>query len=303
MAYIVKYIKEFTDHDKIKAACAKDVALGYKVKVFASPKKQCDISMDNVTFEYVDKPMEKAVMAAKELCAEKCQLYLKRAIYSVDPREYDFAEKIKELDYQEAQELCVNGFNGIKYYIFDLAKRNSVRVEVLSLHDDEPTVIKEVSGVGEKMIKSMSKDTDINVVTLTEVPDVKGLVYNIFKVLSDEDIYVDSVLIPAASRRMQDISFCIKGGDKEAVEQLLLTHKKQFGFSDVIINEDVGKISVMGAGFHTQKGVAAKLLEILYENDINIITIFTSEVKISMVVDKCNADKAIRAIHKKMISQ
>ena len=65
----------------------------------------------------------------------------------------------------------------------------------------------------------------------------------------------------------------------------------------------MAKISVMGAGFHTQKGVAAKLLEILYENDINIITIFTSEVKISMVVDKCNADKAIRAIHKKMISQ
>ena len=81
MAYIVKYIKEFTDHDKIKAVCAKDTALGYKVKVFASPKKQCDISMDNVTFEYVDRPMEHAVKAAKELYAEKCQIYLKRAIY------------------------------------------------------------------------------------------------------------------------------------------------------------------------------------------------------------------------------
>ena len=303
MAYIVKYIKEFTDHEKIKAVCAKDVALGYKVKVFASPKKQCDISMDNVTFEYVDKPMEHAVKAAKELYAEKCQIYLKRAIYSVDPREYDFAEKIRELDYQEAQELSVNGFNGIMYEVFDLAKRNSVRMEVLSLNDSEPTVIKEVSGVGEKIIKSMSKDTDINVVTLTKVPDVKGLVYRIFKVLSDGDIYVDSVLLPAASKMIQDISFCIKGGDRDAVEQLLMSKQKELGFSELVINDDVAKISVMGAGFHTQKGIIARLLQILYENDINITTIFTSEVKISIVVDRCNADKAIRAIHKEMISR
>ena len=303
MAYIVKYIKEFTDHDKIKAVCAEDIARGYKVKVFASPKKQCDIAMENVTFEYVDKPMEHAVKAAKELYAEKCQLYLKRAIYSVDPREYDFAEKIRELDYEEAQELCVNGFNGIKYYIFDLAKRSSVRLEVLSLHDSEPTTIKEDSGLGEKMIKSMSKDTDINVITLTEVPDIKGLVYRIFKVLSDGDIYVDSILLPSANRRIQDISFCIKSTDKTAVKDLLLSHKKELGFSDIIVNEEVAKISVMGAGFHTQKGIATRLLEILYENDINITTIFTSEVKISMVVDKCNADKAIRAIHKNMIAK
>lgn len=303
MAYIVKYIKEFTDHNRIKAVCAKDTALGYKVKVFASPKKQCDIAMENVTFEYVDKPMEQAVKAAKELYAEKCQLYLKRAIYSVDPREYDFAEKIRELDYQEAQELSVNGFNGIKYYIFDLAKRNSVRLEVLSLDDGEPTVIKEVSGVGEKIIKSMSKDTDINIVTLTELPDKKGITYHIFKLLSDEDIYVDSIMLPAASNNQQDISFCIKGGDKAQVEQLLIQNRQQLEFRDIIINENVAKISVMGAGFHTQKGVAAKLLQVIYENDINIMTIFTSEVKISLVVEKTQADKAIRAIHKNLINQ
>ena len=303
MAYIVKYIKEFTDHEKIKAVCAKDVALGYKVKVFASPKKQCDICMDNVTFEYVDKPMEHAVKAAKELYAEKCQIYLKRAIYSVDPREYDFAEKIKELDYQEAQELSVNGFNGIMYEVFDLAKRNSVRMEVLSLNDSEPTVIKEVSGVGEKIIKSMSKDTDISIVTLTEIPDKKGVTYHIFKVLSDGDIYVDSIMLPAANQNQQDISFCVKGSDTKMVKDLLSAHKDELEFRDIIVNENVAKISVMGAGFHTQKGVAAKLMEVLYENDINIMTIFTSEVKISVIIDKMQADKAIRAIHRTLISK
>ena len=188
------------------------------------------------------------------------------------------------------------------YEVFDLAKRNSVRLEVLSLSDSEPTVIKEVSGVGEKIIKSMSKDTDINIVTLTEIPDKKGITYHIFKVLSDKDIYVDSIMLPAANHSQQDISFCIKGGDAKTVSDLLLAHRDSLQFRDIIINDNVAKISVMGAGFHTQKGIATRLLEVLYENDINIMTIFTSEVKISVIIDKTQADKAIRAIHKKLIS-
>lgn len=303
MAYIVKYIKDFSDRELVKQSCDRELALGYKVMVFSHTDNACGIEIENVAFVFCDNPTEQAILSAKKIYAEKCQFYVKRAIYSVDPNIYDEAVKLKELDYESAQELSVNGYNEISYYDFNLAKRNSVRMEIMSLADSEGTTVKEVTAMDENIIKSMSKDTDILVVTLTEIPDRKGATYNIFRTLSDADVFIDSIMLPAANGGQQDISFCIRREDRKKVEKLLLSEQQNLQYKNLFVSEDVAKISVMGAGFHTQKGIATKVLRVLYESDINIMMIFTSEVKISLVVEKSQADKAIHAIHKNLIGK
>jgi len=302
MAYIVQYIKDFSNKEKVCAACEKYTNLAYKVKVFTHRENSCGLTVDNVTFEYTENPMEQAVLSAHQLYAEKCQFYMERGgIYSVDPYLYPQAEKIKEMDYDEALELSVNGYNDITDVVVEIAKRNSVRIEVLSFDDDEPTTIKEVAGVSEKIIQSITKDTDLAVVTLTEIPDKKGVTYRIFKALSDEKLYIDSIMLPAANQHQQDISFCINASDREKVEQILLANQIRLQFKDIIIKSNVAKISVMGAAIQTQSGIAAKLLEVLYESDINVMSIFTSEVKISVILERSHADWAIHEIHKKLV--
>lgn len=302
MAYIVQYIKDFSDTEKVRSAAEKYTKLAYKVKIFTHSENACDLSLENVTFEYSANPMEQAVMSAHQLYAEKCQFYMEQGgIYSVDPYLYPMAEKIKEMDYDEALEYFVNGYDEIDEKVIKIAKRNSVRLEILSLDDDEPTTIKEVAGVGEKIIQSITKDTDIAIVTLTEIPDKKGVTYRICKALSDENLYIDSIMLPAANQHQQDISFCINAQDRQKVEQILQSKQQELGFKDIIVKSNVAKVSVMGAAFQTQSGIATKLLEVLYESDINVMTIFTSEVKISVILERSHADWAIHEIHKKLI--
>ncbi len=302
MAYIVQYIKNFSDKEKIRCLCEKYTSSLYKLKVFTHIENKCDFNIKDVEFEYTENPMEQAVLTAHKFGAEKCQFYMDRGgIYSVDPFLYPQAEKIKEMDYDEALELWVNGYNEISENVIETAKRYSVRLEILSFDDDEPTTIKEVAGVSEKIIQSISKDTGITIVTLTEIPDKKGVTYNICKTLSDNNLYIDSIMLPAANQHQQDVSFCINTEDKEKIEQLLLENKSKLMFKDIIIKSNVAKVSVMGAAFQKQPGIATKLLEVLYESDINVMMIFTSEVKISVILERSHADWAIHEIHKRLI--
>ena len=302
MAYIVQYIKDFSDTEKVKAVCEKYTKLAYKIKVYTHSTNICGFCMENVDIEYCENPMEQAVLSAHKLYAEKCQFYMDRGgIDSVDPYLFPMAEKIREMDYDEAMEMSVNGYNDISQDVILMAKRNSTRLEILSFDDDEPTTIKEVAGVSVKVIQSITKDTDLAVVTLTEIPDKKGVTYRIFKALSDENLYVDSIMLPAANQHQQDISFCIKAEDRKSVERILLENQQHLLFRDIIIKSNVAKISVMGAAFQTQSGIASRLLEVLYNSDINIMMISTSEVKISVILERSHADWAIHEIHRNMI--
>lgn len=303
MAYIVKYIKDFSDIQQIKQVCCSCTSKGYRLQVFSTTENRTDITLPDTQFFFCDDPQQQAVLAAKKLYAEKCMFYVKRAIYSVDPAIYPEAVKLSQFDYESAQELSVKGFNDVEYNAIDLAKRASVRIEVLSLYDTEGTTIKEVAAVDSNIIKSMSKDPDIAVVTLTETPDKVGVAYRICKILSDGDIYVDSVMLSAPYRGRQDVSLCVKRQDATKAREILFAQQQYLEFSDVTVTPNAAKIALIGAGFHTQKGVAAKILEVLYQNDINIMMIFTSEVKMSIVVEKTQADNVIRAIHKNLIAK
>ncbi|MEG2192965.1 MAG: ACT domain-containing protein, partial [Oscillospiraceae bacterium] len=201
----------------------------------------------------------------------------------------------------EAMELTTAGYHFLGEEVLEYAKRHSVRLEVLSIEDDVPTTIKEVFGLDGMLIKSVIKDPNIVVITLTEVPDKKGMSYHIFKTLSEGNIFVDSIMLPAANHSQQDISFLVKSGDKALVEKVLQANRSHLEFKDIIVNDNVAKISVIGSGIQTQYGVAAKFLEVLYNNDINVMMIFTTEIKISVVVENSMADLAVHEIHKAFI--
>ncbi len=302
MAYLVKYFKEFSNINEIVLECEKDINLGYKIEVISDLKNKCDITHDNIKFIFCENPMEQAVLTARSLFAEKCQFYFEKGgIYSADLSLYDNPEKIGELDYDEAIELAVSGYDDIEVSTLYLAKRNSVRLEILSLNDKNPTIIKEVAGTSIKPFKCITKDTDIVIITLTEIPDKKGATYNIFKTLSDKNVYVDSIMLPAANHNQQDISFCVKSNDKQVVVNLLKDKKNCLEFKDLIVNESVAKISVTGDSLCMQPGIATKVLEVLYECDISVMMIVTTEVRFSVVLEKKYADLAVRAIHKNLI--
>ncbi len=302
MANIVKYFKDFNNIEDIILECENDISLGCKVKVFSDIKNKCKIEHENIDFIFCVDPMENAIITARNIYAEKCQFYIEKGgIYSAENNLYNNPEKISELDYDEAIELSASSYDYVDASIISLAKRNSVRIEILSLKDKVPTIIKEVVGTSEKPFKCITKDTNIIVITLTEIPDKKGATYKIFKTLSDKNVYVDSIMLPAANRCKQDISFSVKSEDKNQVVGLLQDKINALEFKEIIVNENVAKISVIGETLRMQPGIATKLLEVLYRNDINIMMISTTEVRFSIILDKKQADLAIRAIHKNLI--
>lgn len=304
MAYIIKYIKNFPqDIELLKKICADDAAKGYSIVIFSDAIPENPVEIPNATVIICKNAKCKAVEKSIELYAEKCQFYFDRGgIFSIDPREYTAAKKVPNMDYDEALEMTVAGYHLLGEEVISTAKRHSVRLEVLSLEDSEPTVIKEVLGLEGMLVKSVIKDLSIVIVTLTEVPDKKGASYQIFKTLADENIFVDSIMLAAANHSQQDISFAIKADDRNRVGVVLENSKEKLEFSDIIINDNVAKISIIGLGIQTKYGVAAKFLEVMYKNDINVMMIFTTEIKISIVVEKTSADLAVHKIHKEFIN-
>lgn len=303
MAYIIKYIKKFPqDITVLEKICNEDTNKGYKIEIFSDDIPEMAIVINDVPIKICRNAKPQAVIRAKELYAEKCQFYFDRGgIFSIDPKEYACAKKVPSMDYDEALEMTVAGYHLLGEEVLAIAKRNSVRIEVLSLEDSVPTVIKEVLGQEGMLIKSVIKDNNIVIVTLTELPDKKGASYHIFKALSDENIFIDSIMLAAANHNQQDISFAIKADDKITVCDILNGKRNELFYKDVIITDNVAKISIIGLGIQAKFGVAASFLEILYKNDINVMMIFTTEIKISIVVEKSCADIAVHKIHKAFI--
>lgn len=308
MAYIVKYI-EYCEKLSIDvdALCAGDIKLGYIVfLVFQNDKQNFTVSKDkNINIlKTVNNRSSRlyAVEKAIELGAEKCQYYLKEnGIFSLNPREYCEAIPISKMDYDEVLELTIAGYNALGYDVVETAKRHSMIIEILSYTSSSGTIIKEVFGMEGMFIKSVIKDPNIAAFTLTDIPDKKGASYHIFKELSDAGIIVDNILLPAGNGRRQDISFTVKLDDKISVQKILEKQKENLEYEEMIVSDSIAKVSIIGAGIQSRFGVAAELLKTLYENDINVMMIMMTEIKIAVIIEKEKSDLAVREIHKAFI--
>ncbi len=321
MPYIVKYIDNCLDKEvDWTPLCEKELKNGYRIVLLCDEKYKTEFVKKNVplvnnveeakscesnlmvTYHYGDGLLS-AAQCAHMLRAE-CQVYIGvDGIYSADPKESFFAHKLEKIDYDEVLEICAAGYRSINSAMVEYCRKYGIVLHLLSYNDPESrgTIIKEVMGISGLTVKGVIKDPNICIISLKDIPDIPGISYHIFKSISDAGIIVDIINLPAAFAGTQDISLTVPRADRRKAEKILLSNQSELLFSQLIVNDNVAKVSVIGAALRSTSGVATTVFKILYENNINLMLINTSEIKISVVVDKSVADLAVQKIHEAFI--
>ena len=246
-----------------------------------------------------------AVALAAALDAELCQIYTDvDGVYTADPRTVKGARKLDEVTYNEMLELATLGAQVLHNRSVEMAKKYNVRLEVLSSFTGHPGT--KVKGVVKRMeksyISSVAKDKNISRIALIGVPDEIGTSFKVFSLLAQNHINVDIILQGIGHEEGKDICFTVAESDLLRAAGLLEDHRDEIRYARLETNTEIAKVSVVGAGMINNPGVAATLFEALYDANININMISTSEIKISVLVDKKDADKAVQVIHDKFFS-
>ena len=243
-----------------------------------------------------------AVALAASLRADLCQIYTDvDGVYTADPRIVKDARKLDEVTYNEMLELATLGAQVLHNRSVEMAKKYNVKLEVLSSFTGHPgTKVKEVAKRMEKSyISSVAKNVNIARIALIGVPNEIGTSFKVFSLLAQNHINVDIILQGIGHEEGKDICFTVAQSDLEAASVLLKEHQESIGFGRLETNSHIAKVSVVGAGMINHPGVAATLFEALYDANININMISTSEIKISVLVDEKDAEKAVQVIHDK----
>ena len=242
-----------------------------------------------------------AVAVAVALHADLCQIYTDvEGIYTSDPRKVQGARKLEEITYDEMLELASLGAQVLHNRSVEMAKRYSVNMEVLSSYERKPgTKVKEVTKVEHSKISGVTRDTNVARIALIGLRDEPGVAFKVFRSLANAKINVDIILQSIGRDNTKDISFTVAAKDMEQAEIALREHRESLGYSDMSVDENIAKVSIVGAGMMSASGVAAQMFEALYDAKINIGMISTSEIKISVLVEKKDAERAVSAIHSK----
>lgn len=322
MAYVIKYIgncavksaditplyvSDIERGDRVILVCEKDTAGQYlspDIKMINSPIDAANNDSHLMMLCTAGDAMQLAVECAYALYTGQCQVYIENdGLYTADPAGSRQAQRIDKIDYDEVVEVCTSEYNDVNSAMVETAKKRGIALHILSyLHPEKPgSVIKEVLSLGSSIIKGVIKEPEICIVSLVDIPDVPGIAYHIFQAVSDAGVVVDMISLPASDYGSQDISFTINKRDKHTVNRILSARQEELGFSKLVIKDNMAKISVVGSGVQNGKGVAATVFRILYENNISLRLISTSEIKISVIVDKACADLAVHKIHQVFI--
>lgn len=242
-----------------------------------------------------------AVAIAASMHADLCQIYTDvEGVFTADPRKVPTARKLSAISYDEMLELATLGAQVLNNRSVEMAKKYGIELEVLSSMTNQPgTIVKEVAKVEEMLISGVAKDDDVARVSIIGVPDRPGLAFKIFSKLSAKNINVDIILQSVGRNGTKDISFTIARANLQDTIDLLNPYVELIGASSVVYDENVAKVSVVGAGMESHPGVASRMFEALFAANINIQMISTSEIKISVLIDCADADKAVSIIHKR----
>ena len=240
-----------------------------------------------------------AVALAAALHADRCQIFTDvEGVYTADPRKIPKATKLKEISFDEMLELASLGAQVLNNRSVELAKKYNVELEVISSINPVPgTIVKEESQVEGMLIKGVAKDNDVAVISVLGVPDVPGMSFKVFSLLAQKNINVDIILQSSGRDGNKDVVFTVPLGDAETALATLENNKKRFGGGDISVDKTCAKVSIVGAGMQSHSGVASTMFEALSNANINIKMISTSEIKISVIIDENDADRAVAAIH------
>jgi len=246
-----------------------------------------------------------AVALAAALGASYCEIYSDvDGVFTADPRIVPGARQIPEIGYEDMLEMAANGAKILHLRCVEYARRENVPVHVRSSFSDKPgTWVKELnyeeSGMEQPLITGIAHDRSEAKITIVGVPDRVGEAADIFTVVADADINIDMIVqnVSKEDDDRTDISFTLVQSDGAKAIAALEAARERIGFSKVIYNDQVGKVSVVGVGMRSHPGVTARFFRALAEAGVNIGMISTSEIRISVVVDIHEVDTAVRAGH------
>ena len=241
-----------------------------------------------------------AVAIAAAMHADLCQIYTDvEGVYTADPRKVPNAQKMPEITYDEMLELATSGAQVLNNRSVEMAKKYGVELEVLSsLKKATGTKVKEVVEVEKMLIKGVAKDDSVARVSIIGLPDSPGVAFKVFSRVAQAHITVDNILQSIGRDGTKDIAFTVPAGSGEDAVEALKEFCDMKGAKELRCDFDVAKVSIVGAGMETHEGVAADMFLALADADINIQTISSSEIRISVLVAKADADRAVAAVHR-----
>ena len=239
-----------------------------------------------------------AVAIAAAMRADKCQIYTDvDGVYTADPRKVKNAKRLAEITYDEMLELASLGAQVLNNRSVEMAKKYNVEIEVISSLNPIPgTMVKETTKMEKMLVRGVAKDTSASRISIVGVKDEPGMAYKVFSNLAKKNINVDIILQSIGRDGTKDIAFTVD--ESNADEAVAALESLSFiGDAKITRDDTVAKVSVVGAGMETHPGTASTMFEALYNEDINIQMISTSEIKISVLIDRKDADKAVSAVH------
>jgi aspartate kinase len=240
-----------------------------------------------------------AVALAAALHADSCEIYTDvDGVYTADPRKVKNARKLDVVTYDEMLELATLGAGVLHNRSVELAKKFGVQLVVRSsLNTSEGTIVKEGAKMEKMLVSGVAGDTDSARVAVVGLKDEPGVAFKLFNALAKHNINVDMILQSIGRKGTKDISFTTSVENADEAAKII---NENFGnFETVEVDKGVAKVSIVGAGMQTNAGVAAKMFEALYDANINIRMISTSEIRVTVLIDEANTERAMNAIHDK----
>lgn len=247
-----------------------------------------------------------AVAIAASLKAERCDIYTDvDGVYSADPRIVKDVSKIETISYDEMLELASLGAKVLHNRCVEIGKKYNIPIYVKSTFEKESrgTLVTSNECMENLCIRGVAKEDNIARVTLIGKANKIGRIYKVFSLLADNNINVDIIVQAFGEHISKDISFTVKENDLEETLEILHDYSDEFDIREIKSSSGMSKVSIVGIGIANNPGVAATMFEVLYENNINMHMISTSEIKISVLVNSNVAETALNAIHKRFIQK
>lgn len=242
-----------------------------------------------------------AVALAAALHADKCEIYTDvDGVFTADPRVVPDARKLDEITYDEMLELATSGAKVLHNRSVEMAKKYGVELVVRSsLNETEGTVVKEVVKMEKMLITGVASDKNTARISVLGVDDKPGVAFKVFHRLAKNNINIDIILQSVGRDGSKDISFTVAQDDLEDAIKVLEENKEALTIKEIKHNANVAKVAIVGAGMMSNPGVASQMFEALFNSGININMISTSEIRITVLIDEKDVDRATRAIHEK----
>ena len=241
-----------------------------------------------------------AVAIAAQVGAERCDIYTDvDGIFTTDPKVVPNAKKLDSITMEEMLELASQGAKVMQTRAVEFANKYNVPVRVLSsFNDGSGTLISQKDeSMENSVVSGIAFQKDQVKFTLHGVGDTPGTAFKILGPISDAEVEVDVIVQNVSVDGKTDFTFTVASEDQDVVNKVIETTKNDVQYKDLIVNSDIAKVSLVGAGMRSQTGVASRAFKALSENDVNIQIICTSEIKITMVIDEALVDKAVQVLH------